>query len=704
MKRIELRWLTIVVGACLLAMNMASAGAREFVHPGALNNAHDLAFVRERLSSGEQPWAAAFEPVRALATPTTAAPRQIDSTKSSRDSEVARDAAQRTYANALAWAYTGNLLYAHQAVASLDRWSRLDGFVGGTDQDKLVAGWIGVPLAQAAEIMRGCACWAPVDVARMQEMFRRAFYPQLATASRWNGNVDLTQISALMSIAVFNDDAAMFEIGVARMRARAPAYFHLVTDTGVPLLGAVQSVDERWYHPAKWVDGLTQESCRDNNHHAQFGMASALQAAEVAWNQGIDIYGENRTRYVATMELLALQMRSRSMQGTCSNDRTSAELLDTWSIGYNHYHVRMGMVLPHTAALLSGPMQARGRSDWNIFHERLTHGSIPAPHRVQAAAVVTIEPRDAALARLIAPAAAAETLAGGFKWSEGPVWIPDAASPGGGYLLFSDVPANIAYRWDASAGVTAFLNPSGGQSGPELREPGTNGLIAAATAGAIIAADHGHRAIVQIDLASGMRTTLADRFAGKRLSSPNDVVLARSGDLYFTDPPYAFVRGDASPLKEQPVNGVYRRAPGGQVTLIDGSLARPNGIALSPDETRLYVANSDPGHAVWMVYDRAADGSISNGRILKDVTAHVGDANPGLPDGLKPDINGNLFATGPGGVYVLAADGREIGFIRVDGAVANVAFGGPARDTLYLTSGSRLIRLPTLTRGYQSGH
>jgi len=702
MIRIEPHWLTIA-SACLLVVNTTTVGAHDFVHPGALNNAHDLAFVRARVSSGKQPWAAAFEPVRALATPPTAAPRQIDSTKSSRDSEVAREAAQRTYANALAWAYTGDELYARQAVAALDDWSRIDGFVGGTDQDKLVAGWLGVPLAQAAEIMRGCACWARPDVARLQAMFRRAFYPQLVHASRWNGNVDLTQISALMSIAVFNDDKAMFDIGVERMRARAPAYFHLVTDIEVPVLGEGQSVAAKWYNPVKWVNGLTQESCRDNNHHAQYGMASALQAAEVAWNQGVNVYAENRSRYVATMELMALQMTRGSMLGICANDRASVELFDTWSIGYNHYHGRMGMTLPHTAELLAGLMPTRGRSDWNVFHERLTHGGIQTPNRVPAAAVVTIEPREAAFARLIAPAAAAETLASGFKWSEGPVWIPDAAFSGGGYLLFSDVPANIAFRWDANAGVTEFLNPSGGRSGPELREPGTNGLIPAATAGAIIAADHGNRAIVRIDLASRTRTTIADGFEGRRLSSPNDVVLAKSGDLYFTDPPYAFVTGDASPLKEQPVNGVYRRAPGGQVTLIDGSLARPNGIALSPDETRLYVANSDPRYAIWMVYDRAADGSISNGRILKDVTARVGDANPGLPDGLKPDTNGNLFATGPGGVYVLAPDGREIGLIRVDGAVANVAFGGPGFDTLYLTSGSRLIRLPTLTRGYQVG-
>lgn len=312
-----------------------------------------------------------------------------------------------------------------------------------------------------------------------------------------------------------------------------------------------------------------------------------------------------------------------------------------------------------------------------------------------------IEVTDPALSTLIAPNAKGEILATGYKWSEGPVWIADKSIAGDGFVLFSDVPGNIMYRWDAASGGSEYLNPSGSLPTPELREPGTNGLIPSSKKGHILAGDHGNRAIIEINLATKAKTVIADRFNGKRFSSPNDLVLAKSGDLYFTDPPYGFAKGDASPLKEQPVNGVYRRTRDGTVSLIDGGLTRPNGIALSPDETRLYVANSDPERSIWMVYDRARDGSISKGRIFYDATAMVGASNPGLADGLKTDIYGNVFATGPGGVMIFSPAAKLLGTIRVGGPVANVTFGGPNRDTLFLTAQSRLIRVKTKTKGYQ---
>ncbi len=324
-----------------------------------------------------------------------------------------------------------------------------------------------------------------------------------------------------------------------------------------------------------------------------------------------------------------------------------------------------------------------------------TPATPPAPV-AQVGEVVVADP---ALARLIDPNAKGEVLATGFGWSEGPVWIADASVSGSGYLLFSDVPGNVIHRWDADGGSVEFLNPSGAPATPDLREPGTNGLIPSSKAGHLLAADHGNRAVVEINLTTKQKTIVTDRFGGRRYSSPNDLVLASTGDLYFTDPPYGFAAGDASTLKEQPVNGVYHRAPDGTVTLIDGSLGRPNGIALSPDERRLYVANSDPKRAIWMIYDRATDGSISGGRVFFDATTLVGDANPGLPDGMRTDTAGNLFATGPGGVLVFAPDGRWLGTIRVGGSVANVTFGGPKRDILFLTAHDRLIRIPTKTQG-----
>ena len=316
--------------------------------------------------------------------------------------------------------------------------------------------------------------------------------------------------------------------------------------------------------------------------------------------------------------------------------------------------------------------------------------------------VGTIEVSDPGLTALIAADVKGEILATGYKWSEGPVWIADKSIAGDGFVLFSDVPGNIMYRWDAAGGASEYLNPSGSLPTPELREPGTNGLIPSTKRGHILAGDHGNRAIMEINLATKAKTVIAGRFNGKRFSSPNDLVLAKSGDLYFTDPPYGFAKGDASPLKEQPVNGVYRRTRDGTVTLIEGGLTRPNGIALSPDETKLYVANSDPARAIWMVYDRATDGSISNERVFYDATAVVGASNPGLPDGLKTDVYGNLFATGPGGVMIFSPAAKLLGTIRVGGPVANVTFGGPNRDTLFLTAQSRLIRIKTKTKGYQN--
>ena len=199
-------------------------------------------------------------------------------------------------------------------------------------------------------------------------MFKTKFNPVLNENPIWNnGNIDLTMADALLNIAVFCDDAAVFNAGVAKLNKRNPLYFYL-TKEGTP------SNVRDWYAPTKWIDGLTQETCRDNNHHAQFAMAAALQAAEVAWNQGVDVYGQNATRYIATMEVMANQILTGKM-GTCSNDKTTANLFDTWEIGYNHFHNRKGINLPNTLQLLTTKVRVNGASDWNIFYETLTHNA-----------------------------------------------------------------------------------------------------------------------------------------------------------------------------------------------------------------------------------------------------------------------------------------------------------------------------------------
>lgn len=290
---------------------------------------------------------------------------------------------------------------------------------------------------------------------------------------------------------------------------------------------------------------------------------------------------------------------------------------------------------------------------------------------------------------LIEPGPQIEKLADGFHWSEGPVWIPDGA----GYLLFSDVPQNRIHRWSEADGLSTWMDPSG-LAGPVpdgFREPGSNGLIRG-PAGSILMADCGNRAVARVNLRTQQKTLLATQYQGKRFSSPNDLVLASDGAIYFTDPPYGLSEGDASPMKETSFNGVYRLAPDGTISLIHDGLSRPNGIALSPDQRVLYVANSDPDHAVILRFDLDASGRASNPRELIDVTDLVKEGKPGLPDGLKVADNGILFATGPGGVLLLHPEGRLLGTIDVGGPIANCAFGDDGR-TLYMTAGDKLCRV-----------
>jgi hypothetical protein len=341
---------------------------RHFIHPGALNNKADLDFVRGKIAAGQNPWASAFNELKTLAKPnkSTTAPLAENAQKSD---------ARRAYANALAWAYTGDVKYAENAIGILNVWGKtFSGYPTADGQNLLQGGWIGALLGPAAEIMRCYPGWNPADMSRVQTMFRDKFYPVLNTMSSWNGNVDLTQIDAMMSIAVFNEDEAEFTLGLQRIKARFPAYFYLKSDGDVPrIAGDGSDINNFWSNPVQWVDGLTQETCRDNGHHAQYGMASALHAAEVAWNQGVDVYADHTDRFVATMELMAVQLHSGKMQGTCINNVTTTDLFDTWEIGYHHFHDRMGISLPNTHQLITTQVRRRAMNDWNIFYETLTH-------------------------------------------------------------------------------------------------------------------------------------------------------------------------------------------------------------------------------------------------------------------------------------------------------------------------------------------
>lgn len=279
-----------------------------------------------------------------------------------------------------------------------------------------------------------------------------------------------------------------------------------------------------------------------------------------------------------------------------------------------------------------------------------------------------------------------EELASGFGWSEGPVWIDE------GYLLFSDVPGNVVHKWSPGAGAEVFLEPSGYDGPPteDFREPGINGMIRGPD-GVIFAADHGNRAVVSVDLATGAKTILADRFQGHRFNSPNDLVRAANGAIYFTDPPYGLAGIDQSPLKELSFNGVYRLAPDGIVTLLDDSLSFPNGVALSPDDRTLYVTVSDPEHAVWLAYDLGPDGGVANRRVLHDATDRVAAGASGLPDGMCVAGTGEILSTGPGGLYLFADEGAEPVVFDLGSAAANCTFGEDGHS-LFVTAHDRLLK------------
>jgi gluconolactonase len=290
-----------------------------------------------------------------------------------------------------------------------------------------------------------------------------------------------------------------------------------------------------------------------------------------------------------------------------------------------------------------------------------------------------------------------ERVATGFTWLEGPVWD-------NGTLFFADISSNSIRRWTPGKGAGIFLQPSGYQGsapygGPE---PGTNGMTLDAN-GRLTVAGHAQRDVFRFESLDpkGLRTILADSYKGKRLSSPNDLVYRSDGSLYFTDPPYGLrTQKDTDPEKQLKVNGVYRiphaldHKPGAQpdragLQLLISDLPRPNGIAFSPDEKYLYVNNSEP-KKIWMRYRVQPDGSLTEPKLLYDATA---DSRMGGPDGMKVDVEGNIYSAGPGGVWIFSPEGKPLGTIVMPERVANVAWGGPDRKTLYICASTSVYRV-----------
>lgn len=302
----------------------------------------------------------------------------------------------------------------------------------------------------------------------------------------------------------------------------------------------------------------------------------------------------------------------------------------------------------------------------------------------------SIERLDPALDAIVDTNAKAEIIAEGFEWSEGPLWVEDEQM-----LLFSDVPANTIYKWTEEDGAEVYLQPSGytGTEPTKSKEPGSNGLLLDPD-GNLVLCQHGNRQLAKMDAPLNQPkatfVTLAERYDGKRFNSPNDAIYSRTGELFFTDPPYGLpAQNDSDPAKEIPFNGVYKVTPTGEVVLLTDSISRPNGIAFFPGEKKILVANSDPAAADWYILD--VSGSPSTPTLFYSAT-HEREGLKGLPDGLKIDTKGNVFASGPGGIWIFNDTGTVLGKIRLDEAASNVALSADER-TIYITNDRYVLRL-----------
>ncbi len=296
---------------------------------------------------------------------------------------------------------------------------------------------------------------------------------------------------------------------------------------------------------------------------------------------------------------------------------------------------------------------------------------------------VRVDRRDPALDAIVPDGVTVEQLAGGFLFTEGPVWDPD------GSLLFSDPNANTIYRWSDVDGLSVFRTKSGysGTDVGEFTQPGSNGL-ALDREGRLTINEHGNRRVTRLEK-NGQLTVLADRFEGRRLNSPNDLVYRSDGALYFTDPPFGLPMFGNDPRRETPHSGIYR-VWNGRVQLVGTELTGPNGLAFSPDEKHLYVGNWDEGRKVVLKYDVQPDGTLANARVFFDMTPAPGHE---AIDGVKVDREGHVYVSGPGGLWILSPDGRHLGTLITPEHPHNFAWGDEDGRTLYLAAQTGLYRL-----------
>jgi gluconolactonase len=297
---------------------------------------------------------------------------------------------------------------------------------------------------------------------------------------------------------------------------------------------------------------------------------------------------------------------------------------------------------------------------------------------------VEITRLDPAIDVIVPPNPKIFKLAEGFQFTEGPVWLQN------GDFLFSDPNANKIYKYAADGTLSVFKENSGysGKDITEYFQPGSNGLTLDPD-GRLTINEHGNRRIVRVEK-DGKLTVLADRFEGKRLNSPNDLVYRSDGTLFFSDPPFGLPEVYEDPRKELPYSGVFALYKG-QLKLVTGDLKGPNGIAFSPDEKYLYVGNWDPEKKIVMRYEVNRDATLSNGKVFFDMTSAPGQD---AIDGIKVDQQGNLYVSGPGGLWVLSPAGKHLGTIKAPKHPHNLAWGGEDGKTLYLTAQNALYRMP----------
>lgn len=315
-------------------------------------------------------------------------------------------------------------------------------------------------------------------------------------------------------------------------------------------------------------------------------------------------------------------------------------------------------------------------------------GNFAAPLRAAASFPVygRVERLDAALDALIDEDAIVEELTGGFTWAEGPVWVGGAS----GMILLSDPRGNFITSWQERNGGARWLSPSGYEGeDPGLFEPGTNGLFLGR--GGLVAADSGNRRISHIDLRTKRKTSLAERFEGKRFNSPNDLCISpRDGSIYFTDPPAGLTGGANSPAREMNYTGIFRVDRDNRISLIEREM-RPNGIGISPDGQTLYHTDSAQG---WIAHTLDEIGRSVRQRVFIDRAAEKFTGNSG--DGFKVDQAGNLWLSGRDGISIVNSAGHRLGIIRLNDSCANCEIG--ADGYLYIASHFKLARVKVKTR------